>query len=169
MKKRAFNENEFEEKYQRYSKLLFRTANQYLLDADAAEDVVQEVFVKLFTRNKRFKDGEHEKAWLIRVTVNCCKNRLTSPKSRETELFDSAAVEQTFEKDSEMQIDFERELKKLSPEQRTCIYLHYYEGYKITEISELLKMKENTVKSVLSRARQTLRTNFEKEKEYELQ
>ena len=169
MSKLAFNENDFNTKYDKYSKLLYRIAYQYLLDKEMSEDVVQEAFVKLFTNRKPFNGEDHEKAWLIRVAANLCKNRLTSAASN-TVAFDTDVADAAppFAQESEQKIDIEKELNKLSGEQRTCIYLFYYERYKIKEISETLNINENTVKSILSRARQTLKDNIEKEYDYEL-
>lgn len=170
MSKLAFDNNEFDKKYDKYSKLLFRTAYQYLLNVYASEDVVQEVFVRLFTNKKPFKNEEHEKAWLIRVTINLCKNHLSSKTSKEIALNEEILKNDLpFEEKSENQIDIERELKKLTPEQRSCIYLYYFEGYKVKEISEILNLNENTVKSLLGRARQTLKNNINKENGYEVQ
>ncbi len=168
--KLAFNNDDFETKYNKYSNIIFRTAYQYLLNTDAAEDIVQETFVKLFTNKKAFNDAEHEKAWLIRVTINLCKNFLVSKTSTELELNEGIVKsDSSFEEKSEQQIDMERQLNKLTPEQRACIYLYYYEGYKIKEISDILNLNGNTVKSILSRARQTLKSNINKENHNELQ
>ena len=140
-----------------------------MMDKDSAEDILQEVFIKLFTNKKPFNDAEHEKAWLMRVTINLCKNQLSSKASGETELNEEIAENsEAFESNSEQRLDIERILRKLSPEQRGCIYLYYYEGYKIREISEMLVMNINTVKSVLKRARQTLKINLDKENNDEL-
>ena len=167
--KLAFDNNEFDIKYNKYSKLLYRTAYQYLLRTDAAEDIVQEAFIKLFTRKKSFNDSEHEKAWLLRVTINLCKNYLVSKSANETELNeDIISGEANFKEKSETQIDLEHQLDKLSPQQRTCIYLYYYEGYKIKEISAMLDLNINTIKSILSRARQSLRNYIDKENGDEL-
>ena len=154
----------------KYSKLIFQTAYQYLFDFGAAEDVVQDVFVKLFIKKKVFNSPEHEKAWLLRVTINQCKNYLSSASSKVLSLNDENIGDlRRFENESEQYIDIQRELEKLTGQQRVCVYLYYFEDYKVREISEMLKMKENTVKSVLSRARQTLKNNLDEEDDYELQ
>lgn len=72
----------FEEKYNRYGDMLYRIAFLYLSNAQDAEDVLQEVFIKLLYSSPEFKSSEHEKAWLIRVTQNQCKNLLRSPKRK---------------------------------------------------------------------------------------
>ncbi len=170
MGKLTFDSNDFEAKYNKYSKLIFQTAYQYILNFDAAEDVVQDVFVKLFTKKKVFNSDEHEKAWLLRVTINRCKNHLTSASSKVLELSDENVSDGIFlEEKSEKRIDIERELNKLTGQQRICIYLYYFEDYKIKEISDMLNIKENTVKSILKRARQTLKNNLNEEDDYELQ
>ena len=166
----VFDKNDFEVKYNKYSKMIFRTAYQYLLNFEAAEDIVQEVFEKLFINKKQFEDENHEKAWLLRVTINKCKNQLSSKSSQNSEFKDERIVADVFiEEDSERRIDIEKELCKLTGQQRTCIYLFYFEQYKIKEISEMLKINENTIKSNLKRAREILKDNLSEEDDYELQ
>lgn len=164
VKKNVYIETEFNEKYDKYCRLVYQTAYQYLFNIDMAEDVVQEAFVKLFINNKDFNDDEHEKAWLLRVTINLCKNVLKSKTYHNLELkCDSDIYENSFEESSNSKIDIMNQLKKLSAEQRTAIYLYYFERFNIKEISEVMKIKENTVKSHLKRAKQNLKINIEKE------
>ena len=169
MGKNVYSETEFNEKYDKYCRLVYRTAYQYLLNTDMTEDVVQEAFVKLFINRKAFNDDEHEKAWLLRVTINLCKNILKSKAYHNLELnVESEICETSFEENSNTKIDIQNQLKNLSAEQRTAIYLYYFERFSIKEISKVMKIKENTVKSHLKRAKQNLRINLEREQNYEL-
>lgn len=169
MKINVLSETEFNEKYDKYCQIVFRTAYQYLFNIDMAEDVTQEAFVKLFTNKKSFNDDEHEKAWLLRVTINLCKNVLKSKTYHNVELNSKSEIfEDSFEENSNTKIDIMNQLKKLSAEQRTAIYLYYFERFNIKEISKIMKIKENTVKSHLKRAKQNLRINIEREQKYEL-
>lgn len=163
MGKRDFSEDSFNIKYDKYSPLIFRIAYQYTLSRDFAEDIMQEVFIKLLTYKKPFKDGEHEKAWLIRVTVNCCKNLVKSKAWSNTELTESLEAKSSFEESSNAHIDIESELKKLSSDERTVIYLFYFEQYTSKEISKMLNMNENTVKSHLRRAKSKMKNNLERQ------
>lgn len=116
-----------------------------------AEDVTQEVFVRLLESSKKFKDGEHLKAWLIRVTINECRT-LMRKYSRETEQSAEIADCAVYDGDSVLEA-----VKALPENYRNAIYLHYYEGYTAKEIGKILDAKENTVLSWLSRGRAALR------------
>lgn len=169
MKKYIYSDAEFNEKYNKYCNLVYRTAYQYLFNVEFAEDVTQEAFVKLLTYDKDFHDDEHEKAWLLRVTINLCKNILKSKSYQNLELKNEIAIyENAFEENSDNKIDISIYLKHLSAEHRTAIYLYYYERLKIKEISKVMKIKENTVKSHLKRAKQNLKIYIEREQDYEL-
>ena len=155
-------DEQFGKLYDKYSKTVFRVAYQYLMSRDGAEDIVQEVFLKLYTKAPSFRDSEHEKAWLLRVAVNLCinykkaKNNNLLAINEEIELSDNS-----FEGKATAKLDIERELKRLAPAQRAAVYLYYYEGYSVKEISKLMKMKESTVKSHLKRARDNMKVNLE--------
>ena len=73
-----FDNQRFDDLYQKYAGMIFRTAYNFLLNKDDAEDIVQEVFIKYFISNKSFKDSNHEKAWILTVTANLSKNVLRS-------------------------------------------------------------------------------------------
>ena len=103
-----------------------------------------------------FESEEHEKAWFIRVTINCSKNLLNSKFLKNTaELKEEIA----FETKERHEIYYA--VQKLPVKYKTIVHLYYYENYKINEISKILKMKENTVKSYLSRAREKLKMEVE--------
>ena len=126
-----------------------------------AQDVFGEVFfqlVKYLKKGKSFNDVNHEKAWLIRVTVNCSKVILrTYNTGNTTEL----SPEQFFSMmETEPSGVFEA-VMALPEKYRVVIHLFYYEGYSVKEIADMLKLKENTVKSRLMRARRMLKTSLE--------
>jgi len=134
-----------------YSDMIVRIAYQSLQSQAEAEDVAQDVFMRLL-QQRSFQNEAHMKAWLIRVTVNRCKDviksswfRTAMPLSEETILF------------SEEQKGILAELWTLSKNDRTVLYLYYYEGYSVPEISKILKTKENTISSRLTRARKKLK------------
>ena len=132
--------------------MLLRIAMTRLSSPADAEDVVQEVFLKLLTTRPHFRDLEHEKAWLIRVTVNGCRSRLRSPwRKRRTELSEGLPAPEPEEK-----VVLEAVLA-LPPRDRAAVHLYYYEGYSTPEISAMTGQSEGTVRSRLSRARQKLK------------
>ncbi len=130
----------------------------YLKHPHDVEDIFQEVFLQLLRHDKAFNGEEHEKAWLIRIAVNKCKDLHKSFfRSRVISLND---IEIVFEDDSEQ--DLIRELLALPQKFRDVLYLFYYEGYTAPEISKITGAAENTVYSQLHRARQVLKERLEK-------
>ncbi len=141
--------------FKQFTDTVYRVALHNTVNYSDAEDVTQEVFVKLLETNKAFRDSEHLKAWLIRVTVNLCRDKMKK-SNRET------LVENPFSfKSGEEKTDVLEAVKALPENYRNTIYLHYYEGYTAKEIGKILDAKENTVLSWLSRGREALRKELE--------
>ena len=141
--------------FKQFTDTVYRVALHNTVNSSDAEDVVQEVFIKLLESNKAFSDGEHLKAWLICVTVNLCRDKLRK-SNRET------LVENAFAfKTGEEKPDVIEAVKSLPENYRNTIYLHYYEGYTAKEIGKILEAKENTVLSWLSRGREALRKELD--------
>ena len=156
---------EFEEVINKYKKLLFKIAYYYTHDVYSSEEVVQETFVKLYELRNTFKDDEHIKRWLIRVTINKSLNTLRRNKKEllvDNEYIDSLPDLKESEKD-------EKEIFKcvcsLKESYRTVIILRYYENYNIKEIANILKISESNVATRLDRARKKLKTIIERRKE----
>ena len=141
---------------EKYSNMLMQIAYQRTFNKSDSEDIVQDVFIKLIKNSNKIKDEEHLKNWLIRVTINLCNDHNKSFWNKNTTVLD----EKLSEFDNEEILIF-KEINKLKPIYRDIIYLYYYQGYKIKEISIILKMKENTVSSNLTRAREKLKTILE--------
>ena len=110
-----FDNQRFDDLYQKYAGIVFRTAYNFLLNKDDAEDIVQEVFIKYFISNKAFNDDNHEKAWVLTVTANLSKNVLRSKSRQNLELNDK------FEKATTNHLDLEEAMKKLTANQRLVI------------------------------------------------
>lgn len=123
---------------------------------DQADDIFQNVMYRYMKRKPVFESLEHEKAWFIRVTLNCSKTSLKSFWHNKIDEID----EQTyiFEK---QEIDLTPYLNKLSKKYNVVLYLFYYEGYSTKEMAELLHIKENNVRVLLNRARNQLRKEIE--------
>lgn len=151
-------EKEYTEIVEKYSDMVFRIAYQNLLDFSDAEDVVQDVFLKLLKQKaKSFSGYEHLKSWLIRVTINQCLDYKKAFYRKNT-----VPLEDHYDIPYEPQ---ERvlmeELSQLPKDYRNILYLHYYEGYTIKEIAKILGKKQNTVNSKLTRGREKLRKLLE--------
>ena len=141
-----------EEIVKRHENKLFRIAVAIIGSGAEAEDIVQEVFLKLFEKPQKFESQSHEIAWLIRVTVNLCKSRLRSHWWKRT-----VPLLKTHPASTEEQHDLMESILALPPKYRIAIHLFYYEGYSTREISELTNQREPTVRAQLTRARQKLK------------
>ena len=149
-------ENVIKEKIEEYADMVYRIALTRCGIVENAEDVFQEVFMKLAEKNPKFESKEHEKAWLIRVTINLTKNMNTAAWNKKVVSLDENITFETKE-----QNDVFQAVCDLPQNYRTVIYLLYYEGYKVKEISELMKKSEGTIKTWLFRAREMLKQNLE--------
>ena len=149
-----------EEAIEKHKDRLFRTALAIVGGKSDAEDIVQDVFIKLFEKQPHFESQEHEIAWLTKVTVNLCKNHLKSYWWRKTEpLLDTYPVE------NDEEHNVMESISMLSSKYRIVIHLYYYEGYSTQEISEITQRSEGTVRSQLTRARRILKDILEMEGE----
>ena len=149
---------------EKYSDMIFRIAYSYTNNRQDAEDIVQDMFLKLIELEKTFKSDEHEKAWIIRVTVNLCKNRLRLFWNRNTCSLTEMAETANFDDKDGFVLEA---VMKLSENYRIIIYLYYYEGYKTAEIAHILKKRESSVRSALHRAREQLRIIFKEDYDFE--
>lgn len=144
---------DFEVFVARHENKLYRTALAIMGNVSDAEDVVQEAFLRAYEKAPGFETGEHEKAWLIRVTVNLCNSRLRSPWRKRTEPL--LASYPAAEPEQQELLEY---VLALPPKYRAVIHLFYYEGYSVEDIAGLTGQKESTVRSLLTRARQKLKS-----------
>ena len=135
----------------RYSADLMRLAYSYLLSRSDAQDAVQDAFMIYLRRAPAFESDEKEKRWLMKVTANRCKNMLRSLWHRSRE-----PISEELPADEESQ-EVIWALGKLPKKYRMCVHLHYYEGYSLNEIAQLLNAKPASVGTWLSRARAQLK------------
>lgn len=139
---------------EKYIDTVFRVAFNYLRSQADAEDVTQNVFLKLLKERKPFESEEHVKHWLIRVTVNECKN-LTRSKWWKAESFEEYAATLTFDQPGHSDLFYA--VMDLPQKYRLPIYLHHYEGYSTQEVAEILKIPRGTVCIRLKRGRELLK------------
>ena len=142
-----------------YADTVRRICMVHLKNYDDTEDIFQTVFLKYVLHTAPFGSAEHEKAWIIRVTVNACKDLLKNVFRSRT-----VPLDQLIEKPQEMTGDHSELLEAvlaLPEKYKDVIYLHYYEGYSAAEISSILNKNVNTVYTLLTRARQILKTRLE--------
>lgn len=149
------SEEEAARAIERYGDMVRRLCLVHLKNPADTEDIFQNVFLKYVLSPVVFESPEHEKAWLIRVTINACKDLVKSFFRSRTvpleELLDQPAPL------SEEHREVLEAVLALPPKYRDAVYLHYYEGYTAAEIGKLLGKNTNTVYTLLTRAREQLR------------
>lgn len=149
------SEEEAARAIERYGDMVRRLCLVHLKNPADTEDIFQNVFLKYVLSPVVFESPEHEKAWLIRVTINACKDLVKSFFRSRTvpleELLDQPAPL------SEERREVLEAVLDLPQKYRDAVYLHYYEGYTAAEIGKLLEKNTNTVYTLLTRAREQLR------------
>ncbi|MBQ2972539.1 MAG: sigma-70 family RNA polymerase sigma factor [Ruminococcus sp.] len=143
----------FEQVVTKYTKTVGSVCVVRLKNWTDAEDCFQNVFCRLYTKSPEFKDEEHLKAWLIRVSINECKNYLRDNKPL-LPLKDAKDTALDFPHDK---CDVSWALLQLEPKYRNVLYLYYKERYKIDEIALILNKPVGTIKTLLKRGKEKLR------------
>lgn len=138
-----------------YADMILRISYQYLKQTCDAEDICQTVFLKYITANMAFDSIEHEKAWIIRTTINACKDHLKSAFFRRTVALEDASLVAAPAAPDSWLLDA---MKDLPEKYRISLYLYYYEEYSAREIAEMMGVKESAVNQHLARGRRKLRT-----------
>ena len=146
-----------------YEKDLLRICCIYLRDRTAAEDVVQETFLKAFRNLDSFRGESSEKTWLISIAINCCRDYRRSAWYRYIDR--SISVDQlpilSSALPSDDHIALSMAIMKLKPKYMEVVLLRFYEGYPIKEIARILNLTEAAVSSRINKAKQKLKTELE--------
>ncbi len=145
-----------------YADMILRISYSYLKQTCDAEDICQTVFLKMLTRDLHFDTPEHEKAYIIRATVNTCKDHLKSSFFRKTVPLEDA---QTMAAPQAPDSPVLEALKALPKNYRVPMYLYYYEDYSAGEIGKILGKSEGSITTCLSRGRKKLREFLQEEGE----
>lgn len=146
---------EYENSVKKYADMVFRIALNECKNREDAEDMVQNTFLKLLQHKKAFDSEEHQKHWLIRVTINECHSLFTSPWRQKTQSLDT--IPDSAGNMSPEQGDLYYAVMDLPARYRHVVYLYYYEEYSIREIADILNVKESTLQTRLMRARTLLK------------
>jgi len=150
---------------ERYSDTVRRLCAVHLKNDADTEDIFQTVFLKYVLSSVSFESDEHEKAWLIRVTINACKDLLKSFFRRHT-----VSLEETTEYPAEPPQDHRdvwEAVFALPQKYRDVVYLHYFEGYTAPQIGRIVGKNVNTVYTLLARSKQMLRERLGDGYDYE--
>lgn len=152
-----------EEVIRRNSETVYRLAYSLVRTRADADDIYQEVFLRYVRKAPAFDSGEHEKAWFMRVTINCCRNLWKSPwmqrrRVLENDVLEREAVqEESYEITDEDRVLIET-VKQLPEKYRAVIHLFYYEELSVEEIGKITNSKASTVRTRLTRARRQLKS-----------
>ena len=140
-----------------YGDLLYRTGIMILGNPQDVQDVLQEVMLKVLQKMPEFHDSEHEKAWLLRVTINLCKDMLRFRFRHQYIQIDELEIEAADTDDRELL----QEILQLPSSWRIVLILHYVEGYSLREIADILSVSENAVKKRMQRAKAGLKKKLQ--------
>lgn len=147
--------NEFQKAVGQYQDMVYRIALHQFGVSQDAEDAVQEVFLRLYTAEKPFEGEEHLRRWLIRVTVNICKDALKSPWRKRRVPLESVPDQPVFDRPEERELY--QTVLALPEKYRTVLDLYYCEGLSTKEIADLLGLRQSAVTTRLSRGRELLK------------
>ena len=148
----SLNMKKVENAVRLHSERLLKVAYTYMKNMDDAQDMVQEAFCRYMTKAPVFLSDEHEKAWLIRITVNLCKSHLTSiAYKNRSDLSENISTEDSYDS------GLLAAVMALPEKYREVIHLFYYEGYSAKEIAKVTETTTSSVTTRLQRARELLR------------
>ena len=150
----------FTELYEKYATDVLRMCYFYLADKQQAEDVCQDVFVRLITTNPVLQEGR-EKAWLLKVAMNRCRDLWRGAWYKRvvlgSPLFELVPAKDEYSELAEQQ-EMMAAINQLPAIFKEVILLHYYQGFGISEIAAMMELPEGTISSRLSRGRKKLET-----------
>lgn len=152
------SETEINRAVDEYSDMVRRLCMLHLKNYADTEDIFQTVFLKYALSSVEFENKEHEKAWMIRVTINACKDLLKSFFRKNT-----VSIDQLIGQPAPVPQDHREVLEavlSLPKKYKDVVYLHFYEGYTAPQISEILGKNVNTVYTLLTRAKKILKTKL---------
>lgn len=149
------NEQEVNRAIDLYADTVKRICVLHMQNSSDIEDIFQEVFLKYALSVVSFESEEHEKAWIIRVTINQCKDWMRHIFRRQT-----VSIDDVITLPSEQNEDYSEVLEAvlcLPKKYKDVVYLHYFEGYSAIEIGKMLNKNTNTVYTLLARAKSKLK------------
>lgn len=188
MKKSLCTKEAFNDIYDKYSQMIYRISLLHTGNEEDAKDIMQEVFMKLIYTAPCFDNHEHEKKWIIRVTVNLCHDHLRSYWRKNKVSLDDYVAESMMSKQKETgfyitsgsvavadgsyltncaavadetSTDLSELIFSMPDKYKDVIHLHYFEGYSIAEIAKILEIGESAVKMRLKRGRTYLKMELE--------
>lgn len=154
----AFEQSSVQRIFEEYGEMLYKICIVMLKNAHDAEDAVQDVLIKYMVKKPVFDTDSYEKAWLIRVAMNLCKDRLRF--KRKHPQIDIESLHTTYAEESEERKVLEM-LMNMPPRYKEILLLYYFEEYKSHEIGRMLRITESAVRKRLERGRNILKKSLE--------
>ncbi|HCV42277.1 MAG TPA: hypothetical protein DGH68_02245 [Bacteroidetes bacterium] len=164
---KAGNHRAFQRLVERHMKRTYNVAFSFVGDHDAAEDIVQDVFIKVHSALASFRGDAEFSTWLYRITTNLALNHLKQRKRKEERTVDTMDVaaahlgsHDNHTEDLDRRFHIERALHELPTLQRAVVILRHLDGLSTRQVSEILKCSEGTVKTHLFRGLKKMRTKL---------
>lgn len=157
------NESDVRHILEVHGNALYRSACLLLGNPHDVQDVLQEALLRFLEKAPSFASAEHERAWLLRVTTNCCMDCL---RFRRKHAYKDLALLEEYLAAPEQQTHLE-ELYALPAKWKSVLILHYFEGYSVAEIAKILQLSESAVKKRLQRGREALKLALSESKKGE--
>lgn len=136
-----------------YADPILRLCLTYSLSREDAQDICQDIFLKLLERRQQFESRDHERAYIFRMAINACKNLLKSPGRRRIVPMDQAELIPAPAGEGEELLE---QIRALPEHYGAVVYLFYYEGYSLDEIAKLCSCTPAAARKRLSRSRKLL-------------
>lgn len=161
-KARSGEPEAFTELMQMYMQTMYKVARSVLRSDDDAADAIQDTILCCWEKIGQLKEGKYFKTWMIRILINKCNDILRAKQRYVSEegMPEPAAFDRHFDN-----VEWNEALKTLDEKYRLVIMLYYVEGFKTSEISQLLDMPESTVRTRLSRGREKIAVIYQTGKE----
>lgn len=143
---------------------LYKIAKTRIINENDIDDIIQETMIEAYKSIKKLRDLKKLKMWVIKILINKC-NKFYKRKSQKDISLEETNVNNIIARnnneDIENDMNFYSLIRNLKYDERIVILLYYMEGYSVEEISEMIKMNKNTVKTNLYRARQKIKNKIE--------
>lgn len=143
---------------------LYKIAKTRIINENDIDDIIQETMIEAYKSIKKLRDLKKLKMWVIKILINKC-NKFYKRKSKKDISLEETNINNIIARnnneDIENDMNFYSLIRNLKYDERIVILLYYMEGYSVEEISEMIKMNKNTVKTNLYRARQKIKNEIE--------
>ena len=147
---------------EQYGTAMLRMCCMYLNDEHLANDAVQDSYIKIYRAWRPFDSPAAEKAWVMRITINVCKDYLRSAWKRRVHLVEQyPELEAPADAPGSERGRLVQEIQALKPKYKQVILLHYYQDLSVNEIARILGAPQSTISVRLRRAKAMLQKRLE--------